>query len=453
MANAKQKRKRRKLIIFSAIGLAVAGLTLAAVFRKHEVLITVQTEKVKRRNITETVVANGRIQPVLQVKISPEVSGEIIELPVKEGQRVKKGDLLVKIKPDTYDANVKSAEAGYMSAVAGKDLADANMKKAQLEYERNQDLFQSKLISQSSFLEYKTSYEVAQAQAESAGHQVDVAKASLDRAKEELQKTTIVSPLEGTITKLNSRLGERVVGTSMMAGTEIMIISDLNEMESRVDITESDVVLIAPGQKASLEVDAFRDRKFPGTVTEIANSSNDSGQNASSSQEAPKFEVKIRINEKEDFRPGMSVTAEISTRYRTNVLSVPVQSVTTRPPKPAPKPGTNTVAGAGTNSVTATNAAAGTSRSAAAEKESGHGESKKSGEPPKPIEVVFVVEGDHVKMVPIKRGINDDNYAEIIDGLSEGQEVVSGPYKAISRELQDGSKIRKGPALELKEKK
>ncbi len=292
MANPKNK-KRRKVLVFSVIGLVLVGLTLAAIFRKREPVITVQTEKVTRRNITETVVANGKIQPVLQVKISPEVSGEIIELPVKEGQWVKKGDLLVKIKPDTYIANVRSAEAQYLSSASGKDLAQASMRKAELEFKRNEEMFLGKLESESTFLEFKTGFEVAQAQTETATHQVAVAKAALDRAKEELAKTTIASPLDGTISKLNSRLGERVVGTAMMTGTEIMIVSDLNAMEARVDVGEIDVVLIKPGQKTRLEVDAFHDRKFKGTVTEIANSSKDAGMQGGGgggqSQEATKF--------------------------------------------------------------------------------------------------------------------------------------------------------------------
>ena len=453
---ASKNKKRRKIVIFSAIGLVLAGLTLTAIFRKREPVITVQTEKVARRNITEIVVANGKIQPVLQVKISPEVSGEIIELPVKEGQPVKKGELLVKIKPDTYIANVKSAEAQYMSAVSGQDLADASMKKAGLEFKRNEELFRGKLESESTFLEFKTGYDVAKAQYESAVHQVDVAKASLDRAKEELAKTTIVSPLDATVSKLNSRLGERVVGTSMMAGTEIMIVSDLNEMEARVDIGEIDVVLIKPGQKARLEVDAFRDRKFKGTVTEIANSSKDSGVGSGGggggggqSQEATKFEVRIRVDEKENFRPGMSVTSEIETRYRTNVLSVPIPSVTTRLPKePAGK-------GAKTNTVTLAENTAGSAMAADVTPVSGTNTNKtdkKANEPPKPIEVVFLAEGDHAKMVSVKRGIADDAYVEIVEGLKEGQEVVSGGYKAISRELEDARKIRQGKPESDKEK-
>src|SRR5207249_11588317 len=375
-------------------------------------VITSQTEKVTRRNLTEIVVANGKIQPVLQVKISPEVSGEIIDLPVKEGQLVRKGDLLVKIKPDTYIANVKSAEAQYMSSASGKDLAEANMKKAELEFKRNEDLFRGRLVSESTFLEFKTGYDVAKAQYQSAVHQVDVAKASLDRAREELAKTTIASPLDGSVSKLNSRLGERVVGTAMMTGTEIMIVSDLNEMEARVDIGEIDVVLIKPAQNSRLEVDAFRDRKFKGTVTEIANSSKDSGVGGmgggggGQSQEATKFEVRIRGDEKENFRPGMSVTAEIETRSRTNVLSAPIQSVTTRLPKePSGK-------GARTNTVTLAENTSGSVMAADAAPASGTSTNKadkKRSEAPKPVEVVFLEEVDHARMVPVKRGIADDS--------------------------------------------
>jgi len=428
MANPKNK-KRRKIIVFSTFGLVLAGLTLAAIFRKREPVITVQTEKVARRNITETVVANGKIQPVLQVKISPEVSGEIIELPVKEGQSVKKGDLLVKIKPDSYIANVKSAEAQYLSSDSGKDLALATMRKAELEFKRNEELLLGKLESESTFLEFKTGFEVAQAQYESATHQVAVAKAALDRAREELAKTTISSPLDGTISKLNSRLGERVVGTAMMTGTEIMIVSDLNAMEARIDVGEIDVVLIKPGQKARLEVDAFHDRKFKGTVTEIANSSKDSGLQGGGggqSQEATKFEVRIRVDEKEELRPGMSVTADIETRYRTNVLTVPIQSVTTRLPKGAVDEKQKQAARKDEEDLP--------------EKKPG---SKKQDEANKPMEVVFVTGSDTVKMVKVKRGIGDDEYLEITEGLSEGQEAVSGTYKAINRELEDGKRIKR----------
>jgi HlyD family secretion protein len=441
-----KSKKRRKTLIFGVIGLGLIALTVGALVKKREVTIPVQTEKVSRRNLTEIVVANGKIQPVLQVKISPEVSGEIIALPVKEGQLVKKGDLILKIKPDFYLANRNQAEASYKSGLAGKTTAEANLEKAHAEFKRNQELYERKLISESVFIEFKTGYDIAKAQLESANHQVDMSKAFLARAEEELSKTTIVSPLDGTVSKLNSQLGERVVGTATMAGTEVMTIADLNEMEARVDIGEIDVVLIAPNQVARLEVDAFKDRKFTGSVTEIANSSRGLGMlggggGGGTQQEATKFEVRIRINEKELFRPGMSVTAEIETRYRTNVVAVPIASVTTRLPKDKDKdkkgqPGSPKTVAAKTNSSGAdsaqTNSAAGDKKLKEA----------------KPIEVVFLMEGERARMVPVKIGISDDTHWEITDGLQDGQDVVSGGYRAISRDLEDGKRIKKGTVID-----
>jgi len=435
MSNGKGKTGRKYWILAGALLICGSAAAWYFHFRKREVIVTVQTEKVTRRNLTELVVANGRIHPVVQVKISPEVSGEIIELPVKEGQCVKKGELLLRIKPDFYLASRRSAEASYQAAVANKDLAEANLRKAEIEERRNKELLSNKLISESVFLEMKTASEVARATFQSSEHQVNVAKASLSRADEELAKTTIVSPIAGTVSKLNSQLAERVVGTAMMTGTEVMVVADLNEMEARVDIGEVDVVLIARGQNTRLEVEAFRDRKFSGVVTEIANSSRNLGQESRSGgggggggmqqQEATRFEVKIRVKDKEAFRPGMSVTAEIETRSRTNVLSVPIQSVTTRLPKGKDgKPiSTNSPATNKTNTSS---------------------DDKKTGEGPKPIEVVFLEDGDKAKMLPVKRGISDDNYTEITEGLQEEQEVISGGYKAISRDLEDGKRIKRG---------
>lgn len=425
-----KSRKRRKLFVFLAI-LVVAGTVGGmAYFKRQEPAILVQKEKVARRNLTELVVANGKVQPVVQVKISPEVSGEIIELPIKEGQKVKKGDLLVRIKPDNYRASRDSAEANFRYSLANSNTAYANLQKAELEYQRNSEMFKAKLISDSTYLEAKTTYDVAKASITGSMQQVQMAHASLQTAEADLMKTTIYSPIEGTVAKLNSEVGERVVGTAMMAGTEIMTVADLTEMETRVDIGEVDVVLIEVGQTARLEVDAFKDRKFKGRVTEIANSSKNNGAAAAAnSTDATKFEVKIRILEKEFFRPGMSVTAEIETRYRTNVLTVPIQSVATRLPKDKSTNAVQTAGKAATNAPAATNLAGAT------------GDKKKPGEPLKPIELVFLADGDHAKTAPVKRGISDDNYVEIIDGLTEGQEVVSGGYKAIMRDLEDGKRI------------
>jgi HlyD family secretion protein len=348
---------------------------------------------------------------------------------------VQKGDLLVSIKPDVYQANRRSAEASYQSARSSLAYAQANARKAELEFKRNEELFKTKLISDSQFLEYQTGLEIAQTQVRSSEHQVAVAKASLDRAEEELAKTTINAPLSGTVSKLNLEVGERVAGNTMMAGTEIMTIADLDQMEARVDIGENDIVLIQKGQSASLELDSFRDRKFKGTVSEIANSAKGAGTAAATGQDATRFEVRIRVDDRESFRPGMSVTAEISTRTRTNVLTVPVQAITTRAPS------TNaTLAGksAGTNAPDAK-----TPTNDIATVKSG---GKKPGDAPKSLEVVFIPDGDHAKMVPVKRGINDESWAEIESGLTEGQEIISGGFKAVSRELEDGKKVRKRKA-------
>jgi HlyD family secretion protein len=436
-------KKRKKILILTLIVVGLVTLTLVAIFKKRDLVITVQTEKVTRRNLTEVVVANGKIQPVLQVTISPEVSGEITELAVKEGQAVHKGDLLLKIKPDFYVAAFNQSKAAYESSRAGEISGQANLEKAEADFKRNQELFKRKLISESDFIGFKTALDVARAQLDSAGDQVEMAKASVASAQDSLSKTTIISPLDGTVSRLNSQVGERVLGTVQNAGTEIMTIADLNEMETRVDIGEMDVVLIQPGQKVRLEVDAFKDRKFAGTVTQIANSSKGSGQAASAysssqSQEATKFEVRIHINEKEAFRPGMSVTAEIETRYRTNALTVPLASVTTRPPQPPQKkagPATNTISSATNELASMTNAVVSTN---------GISADKKKDSPSRLSEVVFVMAGDHVKMAPVKIGICDDNYWEITDGLTDGEEIVTGGYRAISRDLADGKKVVKG---------
>ena len=453
MANPK---KRRKLLVFGAILLALVALGAWVAFGKREVLISVQTDKVTRRDLTEIVVANGRIQPVTQVKISPEVSGEIIELPVKEGQPVKKGDLIVRIKPDFYVANRNSAKASYSVTLAGLTTAQAMLDKAEAEFKRNAELFERKLISESIYTEVKTTRDVTAAQFTQSQHQIEMAKAALDKADEDVLKTTIYSPLDGTVTRLISQVGERVVGTAMMAGTDIMVVSDLTEMEARVDIGEMDVVLIQPGQIARLEVDAFKDRKFKGVVTEIANSAKGTllsgggmgmggGGGGGGGQDSTKFEVRIRVKEGENFRPGMSVTTEIETRYRTNAITVPIGAVGSRLPKTEPG-GTNAPAKAGGTNTPVTTAEAKTNAPA--------GSTKPDKKASRARDVVFVVDADKVKQTPVKIGISDENYWEITEGLSEGQEIVTGGSKAVTRELEDGKKIRKGgAAVEPKEAK
>jgi HlyD family secretion protein len=417
------KRNQGRTLLLSLLGVAVlGGGGTAAYFKTRTKVLTVQTERVARRNLVETVTATGKIQPVLQVKISPEVSGEIIELPVKEGQAVMKGDLLVRIRPDTYEAARNSANAVFRTAEADLATAQAQQHQADVELRRVQQLFERKIVGESEFDTAKTTREVRAAQTAASQHRVDNAKASVRRAEEDLLKCTIYSPIDGTVSKLNSETGERVVGTGMMAGTEIMVVADLTEMEARVEVGEVDVPMVGLGQLARLEVDSFRNRKFNGKVTQIANSSKTGlGAAAAASQDATKFEVRIRILDRERFLPGMSVTADIETRYRTNVLTVPIQSVTTRLPT-------------GLKKVDA--------RAEAKEKmeqrelqELGAVPDKRRDKSEKPIDVVFTVADGKARQLPVKRGISDDTHYEIIEGVTDGEEIVSGSYKAIAREL------------------
>ena len=415
-----KKRRSRKRWIVALLAVALCGGGAYFFLRKKEVPITVQIEKVTQRDLTETVVANGRIQPVTQVVISPEVAGEIIELPVVEGQLVKKGDLLIAIKPDNYKASKNSAEASYQFALGSRSQAEAELEKAASDFKRNDELFKARLISESVFAEFKNRYDVAKLRLENSIHTVSQSHFALDKAIDDLAKTTITSPIDGTVTKLKSQLGERVLGTSFNMGTEMMTVARLDDMEARVDIGEIDVVLIAVGQTARLEVDAFKDRKFKGTVTAIANAAKGPplgmGGGGSQSQEAPKFEVKIRVDDKEVFRPGMSVTAEVETRSRQGVLTVPIQSVTTRLP-------------------------AGTAKPVKSDEATPPPRDGKPAKGVKPIEVVFAKEGDVAKMIPVKTGISDNDYFEIVSGVNEGQDIVAGGYKAISKDLENGKKV------------
>ena len=414
---AKRSRKRPIIILVLLAGLAAGGWFGWKKYKGREVPIKVEVEEVTKRDVTESVVATGNIQPVTKVVINPEVAGEIVELPVKEGQRVKEGELLVKIRPDNYVASRNLAAASHSSSLANLKLSEANLEKANADFTRIEAMHKDKLISDAEFLAGRNAFQVAAASYESAQHGVEQAKAALDQADEDLAKTTIVAPIDGTITQLRSEKGERVVGTSLMAGTEIMTVAQLETMEARVEVGEIDVVSIEIGQKARLEADAFREDEFTGEVTEIANASNNSSATATggqSQQSATKFQVKIRVNEEEAFRPGMSVTAYIETRFVSDVLTVPLQSVTTRAKEDKEK---------------------GEDDDKDDWEEEGSSE-QKGRKKKKAQEVVFVIEGDRAKMVPVERGISDDDYVEIKSGVEEGQKVVSGSYRAINRDLK-----------------
>ncbi len=403
------KKTRKKIIIFSAIGLvAIAVAVVVFLGSKKEPVISVQIEKVKRHTITQVVTATGKIQPEIQVKISPEVSGEIVALPVKEGQRVRKGELLMKIKPDVYVAQRDQAAAGLLSV-------QARLHSAEPEFKRIAELQSKGLVSQSEYDQARANFEAAKANYAQA-------RASLSQSNESLQKTTIVAPMDGTVSQLNSRLGERVLGTQQFQGTDVMTIADLSRMEGRVDVSETDVIRLHIGDTARISVDAFPDKKVDAIVYEIANTAKSKG--LGTQEEVTNFEVKMRIVARGiTLRPGMSMTADVETQTKQNILAVPIQSVTTRAPKMEGKEPPKD----------------GQSGDFVAE---GNPKSGKMKDENKPKEVVFVVENNVVKAMPVKRGISNDSYVEITDGVKEEMQVVSGSYKAINRELEEGSKVK-----------
>jgi len=403
MANNTRKSKK-KLFIFSGIGVLLIVLVVLVVMgSKKEAVISVQTEKVARRTITQRVIATGKIYPEVQVTITPEVSGEIIELPVKEGQNVKRGEVLLRIKPDFYAAIRDQATAGLASARASLSRSEADFK-------RVKELFGKGLVSESERDQSRASFEVAKAQ-------YDQAEANLNQANENLRKTTIYAPMDGTVSQLTVELGERVLGTSQFQGTTVMTIADLSRMEARVDVGENDVVLISIGDTARIEVDAYPGRKFNASVYEIANTAKTKG--LGTQEEVTNFEVKIRILDKDtELRPGMSMTATVETETKQNVIAVPIQSVTTRMPKEEQK------------------------KMQDGEEAQTVAQGTKPKKENKSKEVVFILENNEAKMVPVKRGISDDSYVEILEGLDEGKDVISGSYKAISRELEEGSHVR-----------
>jgi HlyD family secretion protein len=401
MENNGKRRKKKKVIIFSIMGVLILALVLIVVLGSNrDTIYPVNVEQVSRKSITQIVTATGKIQPEVMVKISPEVSGEIVALPVKEGQRVKKGDLLLKIKPDFYKAQRDQFAAGLLQA-------QASLTRTESEFKRINNLFQKGLVSESEFDQARAAYESNKASYAQS-------RASLDQAEENLSKTTILSPMDGTVSQLKSELGERVLGTNQFQGTDVMTIADLSRMEARVEVGETDVILVSVGDTARVDVDAFPDKKIIALVYEIANTATSRG--LGTQEEVTNFEVRMRIqNQGVNLRPGMSMTAEIETETRNQVLAVPIQSVTVRIPKEEEMD--------------------------EEEKQFIANTTFKKKEV-KPQEVVFVVENGMAKTIPVKRGISNDAYVEIIEGVTEGQQIVSGSYKAINRELENESKVR-----------
>lgn len=414
MANGKKKSKK-KLIIFGGLGLLLLVVILLVILGgSKEEIISVQTEKVEKRTITQVVAATGKINPVFQVNISAEATGEIVSLPIREGDNVRKGQLLARIKPDIYEAQKNSADARLAQAKAALSSTKALLEKVESDYKRVQGLAQKGLASDADLEAAKASYFQTLGSYESQKSVVSQSESALKEAIENLNKTYIYAPMNGTISKLNVELGERVLGSGFSPGTQILTVADLSQMEATVDVDENDVVLVTVGDTAKIKVDAFGDKSFKGVVTQIGNSAKTSG--LGTQDEVVNFEVKIQlVNPDDKIRPGMSCDSDIETETKANVISVPIQSVTARMAE-KPKPETT-------------------------EEEGEPAEKPKNGKNNKPKEVVFLADNGKAKMVGVQTGISDDNYIEIISGLTGGEEVINGPYRAISKELEEGKMI------------
>jgi HlyD family secretion protein len=436
----KQKNLLKYVLIAALVLIvfAIVGKKTGIIGKEKPTEVT--TDMVKKRTLTETITANGKIQPKTEVKMSPEVSGEVIELHVKEGDYVEKGMLLLRIKPDIYISNRDQAEAGVNSSksslansTARLTQSEAQLEKEQLSYERNRKLWEQKTISQSEWEAAESSFKVTKAEVEaarqnvrSAEFQVKNSEANLKSSNENLLKTSIFAPISGTITQLKVELGERVLGTNMMSGTEMFHIADLTKMEVKVDVNENDIVRVALSDTALVEVDAYLNKKFKGIVTEIANAATTTGV---SSDQVTNFEVRILLlsdsykeivtaKNPNPFRPGMSATVDIQTNKVMNVLSVPIQAVTIL-------------------------------------RDTTKKDSTIAQDPEKiikPREVVYIIKDNKAQHKEVVTGIQDSYSIEIKEGLKENEEIITGPYSVINKKLKDGILVSKAKNKETENK-
>ncbi len=433
MSEKPRRSKKKLFILIGAAVVIVVALVAAIAAKKREKPILVTTDKAFTTSITSVVTATGKIQPEVEVKIAPEVSGEIVEIPVKEGQLVKKGDLLLRIRPDTYRAQVESQRAALNSARAASASNRAQLAKAETDYKRIQNLYEGGLTSESERNNARTAYDSAKAALDSAMFEIERAEGALRQINEALSKTTIYSPTTGTISSLTSREGERVVGTSQFAGTEVMRIANLDNMEARVNVNENDVVNVKVGDPARISVDAHPDAEIRGIVREIASTA--LTRNAGTQEEVTNFEVKISIPDRSmRLRPGMSATADIETATVKDVVAVPIQCVTVRSTESDLSPEElerqrvkEAAQEKSDNRANVTN-----------EREE---RQKERAQRLKLQRVVFIKTGETVKMQKVETGIADNTFIEIRSGIKPGDEVVSGSYTAIARRLKNGAKV------------
>ena len=427
---------KKKIYIVVGVILSIVILLVVlkskGVIGKNDDSKEVEIAKANEITIVETVSATGKIQPEVEVKISSQVSGEIIDLPVKEGQVVKKGDLLVKINPDVYTSGLNRSVSNYSGTKSGLDQADASFKEAQASYERNKTLYDKGIISKSDWDKATASFEVAKANKHTAYFNVQSASASVKEAKDNLGRTIIYAPNDGTISKLSVELGERILGTQQMAGTELLRVANLNNMEVEVDVNENDIVKINIGDEAKIQVDAYLKKEFKGIVTSISNSAS----TTTTADQVTNFKVKVRILKESymdlikgkpetysPFRPGMTATVDVITKRKQNVIGIPISSVVIKSDTTATKPFAM-----------------------------GDDKNKVKSKSDKKYECVFVKVGDKAKIRIVKTGIQDDTNIEILSGLNKGDEVITGPYVTVSKELNSGDKIKKSTLSKDKDK-
>jgi len=440
------KKKKSNKVLYILVGLVVVLVVFAIIGKSAGWIgktkeIEVELMEASKKRIVETVSASGMIQPVYEVKISPDVPGEIIELNVEEGDSVQRGELLIRIKPDIYEsalervqANLNQQKANLADASARVARAQAQLIRSESEYKRNKDLKDQNVISDADFELSEANYKVALQDLESAKESqkaaqyiVKSAEASVKEARENLGFTSISAPISGIVSKLDVELGERVVGTAQMTGTEMLRIADLTKMEARVDVNENDIIRVSEGDTADIDVDSYSHtgKKFKGVVTNIANTANDK----TSPDAVTEFEVRIRIlnssyedllgnsNLVSPFRPGMTTSVDITTEVKEGILTIPLAAVTTRNPNEA----NSGEEGEGN------------------EDETTETDQKENDEA---VEVVFLYNDGVAKMVEVETGISDFDNIEILKGVEEGEKVISGPFIAVSKRLKDGDLVK-----------
>lgn len=442
----KKKSGTRKLLLFVVIIIVVfgAGAVLARSMGwigGGEVGVPVETAEAKLKTITQQVSASGKIQPEVEVILRPEVSGEIIELPVKEGDYVRENDLLLRIKPDIYQARINEINASLLTQKARLEQARSSLLEAELIHRQKSQLYERDAISETEYVQAKTAYEAQQANLKAAQYQVQSIEAQLEQSKEELQKTIIRSPRDGTISKLAVEVGERVLGNTQSVGTELMRIAKMDQMEVQVQVNENDIVTVSVGDTANIEVDAYPERVFKGIVTEIANSAEVTG--TGTAEQVTNYEVKIRVvtphnlnmtggqeiarqtapevpesGATPDFKPGMSATVDVETNTVYNVVSVPIQAVTVRDFADDTKSGSGSVS----------------SDSSSVDSDLIIPEEDLR-------KVVFAVVDGRAVRKEVETGISDNTHIQILSGVEAGEEIVIGSYRILSQELEDGNKV------------